>query len=126
MQIKNRSLAEIKRGIQDLIDVYGESAVVTNRLETIEDLPLITDLEKRLKDVGNQCDDGCDWIQVGAGEHVTCRTCNTRYSFGVNMILRMDAISLWYLSWSPSKNTTTGYIARFLRKDIITDGRIDR
>ena len=126
MQIKNRSLGEIKRDIQDLIGIYGESAIVTHRLEAIETVPFITDLEKRLKEVDNQCENGCDWIRINAAEHVVCRECDTRFTFGVNMILRMDAFSLWCLSWCPTENATTGYIARFMRKDIITSGRIDR
>ena len=126
MEIKNRTLGEIKRGIQDLIGLYGESAVVTHRLETIENMPFITNIERELKDVGDQCEYGCDWIEVNAGEHVMCKYCDTRYSFGVNMTLRMDNISLWYLSWCPTENTTTGFIARFMRKDIIKSGRIDR
>ena len=127
MRIRKRTLEEIRHDIETLGRHYGWGCIVADSLEVIPEITdWVTDELRAAEEYDTPCDDGCSWSEVMDGLY--CPKCDISLSTSKGLKIKHDATTRWYFQEYHTKGGLfeLRYVARFIRRDMMNQGRLDR
>lgn len=127
MKVKGKTLGQLRSDLDALVAMFGSEAIVAERLELIPEIAWVTDTVKTsIKEYDGECTEGTtcyQWIEIAGG--LECGACGRILRTEDGLKVYQDATTLWYTAQAHDMKGER-YLARFVRKDMLGQGRIER